>query len=53
MPSLLRRIQRDAHLVSRAAGDLDAARRGPTPLLKRLGRRWITRKSFEAARRAL
>jgi hypothetical protein len=53
MASLLKRIQRDAYLVSRAAGDMDAARRGPAPLTKRLVRRWITAKAFSAARRSL
>lgn len=48
--SLLKQIQRDAHLVSRAAGDLDAARRGPRVLGKRLARRYLTRELFRLLR---
>jgi hypothetical protein len=43
---LLRKIQRDAHLISRTAGDLDAAQRGPTVLAKRILRRQLTRTLF-------
>ena len=49
--SLLDEIARDAHLVSRSAGDLDAARRGPDVLAKRLIRRRATRTGFNLARR--
>lgn len=49
--SWLKRIQRDAYLVSRAAGDADAARRGPEVLAKRLIRRRITREAFSILRR--
>ncbi len=42
--SLLRQISRDAHYVSRTAGDLDAARRGR--LGRRLVRRSVTRRVF-------
>lgn len=41
--SFLKRIQRDAHLISRTAGDADALRRGPDVLAKRLIRREVTR----------
>lgn len=44
----LRRIQRDAYLVSRTAGDLSAAQRGPKVLAKRLVRRALTRAFFRA-----
>ncbi len=46
MASILKQIQRDAYLISRAAGDADAARRGPNVLAKRLIRRQITRSIF-------
>lgn len=39
----IRRIQRDAYLISRAAGDLNAAQRGPDVLVRRLVRRRLTR----------
>jgi len=48
--SALRQIQRDAYLISRAAGDLDAARRGPDVLLRRLVRRDLTRTLFRVLR---
>jgi hypothetical protein len=48
--SFLRRIQRDAYLVSRTAGDADAARRGPQVLAKRLIRRRLTRALFRGLR---
>lgn len=48
----LRRVQRDTYLISRAAGDLNAARRGPDVLAKRLVRRHVTRALFTALRRA-
>ena len=48
--SALRQIQRDAYLISRAAGDLDAARRGPGVLAKRLVRRDLTRAFFRVLR---
>lgn len=44
MSSLLRRLQRDSYLVSRTAGDLNAAQRGPGVLLKRVVRRQVTRR---------
>lgn len=49
--SWLKRVQRSTYLVSRAAGDLDAARRGPDVLAKRLIRRAATRKGFSLGRR--
>lgn len=49
--NIFRRISRDAHQVSKVAGDLDAARRGPAVLAKRLGRRLITRRFFGALRK--
>lgn len=48
--SFLKQIQRDAYLVSRAAGDLDAASRGPKPLVKRVVRRRATRGFFRTLR---
>ena len=48
--SALRQIQRDAHLISRTAGDLDAARRGPDVLARRLVRRDLTRAFFRVLR---
>lgn len=50
--SLLSQVQRDSHLVSRTAGDLDAARRGPDVLARRLIRRQATRTIFSALRKA-
>lgn len=44
--SLLKRIQRAAYFTSRTAGDLDAARRGPDVLAKRIARRIVTREIF-------
>jgi hypothetical protein len=41
--SALKQIQRNAHLISRTAGDISAASRGPAPLAKRLARRDLTR----------
>lgn len=49
--SVLRKIQRDAYLVSRAAGDLNAAQRGPEVLAKRLIRRRATRSIFSSLRK--
>lgn len=46
MPDLFRQISRNAHLVSRTAGDISAARRGV--LVKRLIRRNLTRALFRA-----
>lgn len=43
-----KRVQRNAYLISRAAGDLDAAQRGPEILAKRLIRRSLTRTLFQA-----
>ncbi len=51
MSSLLRRVQRDSYLISRTAGDLNAARRGPDVLAKRLVRRRATRAIFAALRK--
>jgi hypothetical protein len=48
--SALRQIQRNAYLISRAAGDLSAASRGPAPLAKRLARRDLTRMLFRVLR---
>jgi hypothetical protein len=48
--SALRQIQRDAYLVSRTAGDLSAAQRGPGVLAKRLARRDLTRTLFRVLR---
>lgn len=44
--SLLSQVDRDAYLVSRTAGDLNAAKRGPGPLVKRIVRRHIRRAIF-------
>lgn len=46
--SSLRRAQRDLYLASRAAGDLDALRRGPDVLAKRLVRRAWHRRVYQA-----
>jgi hypothetical protein len=43
-----RRLARDAHMVSRAAGDISAAQRGMPVLAKRLVRRALTRALFRA-----
>ncbi|WP_375483253.1 hypothetical protein [uncultured Jatrophihabitans sp.] len=51
MSSFLRRLQRDAYLISRTAGDLNAAKRGPDVLAKRLARRAATREGFTLLRR--
>ena len=48
--SALKQIQRDAYLISRTAGDLDAARRGPAVLARRLARREATRALFRVLR---
>ena len=48
--SALKQIQRDAYLISRTAGDLDAAQRGPGVLAKRLIRRDLTRTFFKILR---
>jgi hypothetical protein len=48
--SALKQVQRDAYLISRAAGDLSAARRGPATLGKRLVRRDLTRTLFRILR---
>jgi len=48
--SALRQIQRDAYLISRTAGDLGAAKRGPVVLGKRLVRRDLTRAFFRVLR---
>jgi hypothetical protein len=48
--SALRQIQRNAHLISRTAGDLGAAQRGPAVLGKRLARRDLTRTFFRVLR---
>jgi hypothetical protein len=48
--SALRQIQRDAYLISRTAGDLSAAKRGPVPLGKRIARRDLTRVFFRLLR---
>lgn len=46
----LRQVQRDAHLVSRTAGDLAAATRGPGPLVKRVAARSFARALIRAFR---
>lgn len=46
----LRRISRDAHLISRGAGDLAALTGGPVPLARRVARRSLTRLIFRALR---
>ncbi len=48
--SALRQIQRDAYLISRTAGDISAAQRGPAVLGKRLARRSLTRELFRVLR---
>jgi hypothetical protein len=48
--SALKQIQRDTHLISRTAGDLSAASRGPVPLARRLARRDLTRALFRILR---
>lgn len=45
---LLKQLQRNAYLVSRTAGDLDAAKRGV--LVKRVVRRRLTRAIFRGLR---
>jgi hypothetical protein len=49
--SFLKRLQRDSYLISRAAGDADAARRGPAVLAKRIARRKATRLAYQLLRR--
>ena len=46
----LQQIQRDAYLVSRTAGDINAAERGPDVLAKRIIRRKATRGFFQILR---
>ena len=48
--SALRQIQRNAYLISRTAGDLSAAQRGPGVLARRLARRDLTREFFRLLR---
>lgn len=48
--SWLSQLQRDSYLISRAAGDVRAAGRGPKPLARRLVRRSLTRAFFQALR---
>lgn len=48
MASFFKKVQRDAYLISRTAGDLDAARRGPDVLARRIIRREVTRSVFRA-----
>ena len=48
--STRKQIQRDAYLISRTAGDLSAAERGPGVLVKRLIRRDLTRTLFRVLR---
>lgn len=47
----LRSIQRDTYRVSRALGDLNAARRGPKPLARRLVKRAVHRREIGLLRR--
>jgi hypothetical protein len=44
--SPLKQLQRDAYRVSRLAGDLDAASRGPAVYARRRIRRSLTRTAF-------
>ena len=44
----MKRIQRESYLLSRTAGDIDAAQRGPKVLAKRLIRRKLTRTIFRS-----
>jgi hypothetical protein len=46
----LKQVQRDAYLISRTAGDLSAAQRGPAVLGRRLARRDLTRAFFRVLR---
>jgi hypothetical protein len=48
--SALKQVQRDAYLVSRAAGDLSAASRGPGVYARRRVRRSLTREFFRLLR---
>lgn len=48
--SFLRQLQRDSYLVSRAAGDAQAAERGPGVYAKRRVRRAVTRSIFRLFR---
>lgn len=48
----LRDLQRALYLAQRATGDVNAARRGPEVLAKRLIRRRVTRGVFQALRKA-
>ena len=50
--SALKQVQRDAYLISRTAGDLSAAQRGPVVLGRRLARRSLTRTLFRVLRSA-
>lgn len=50
--SALKQVQRDAYLISRTAGDLSAAQRGPVVLGRRLARRSLTRTLFSLLRGA-
>lgn len=47
----LRKAQRDAYLVSRALGDVQAAKKGPDALARRLVRRAVHRKEIGLLRR--
>ena len=48
--SALKQVQRTSYLISRTAGDLSAAQRGPAVLGKRLVRRSLTRELFRVLR---
>jgi hypothetical protein len=48
--SFLRTVQRDSYLISRAAGDVRAAERGPGAYAKRRARRYVTRSLFRLFR---
>lgn len=47
----LRSVQRDAYLLSRSLGDLNAAKRGPKPLAVRLVKRAVHRREIGLLRR--
>lgn len=48
--NVFKRVQRQSYLVSRTAGDLAAAQRGPRPYVRRRVRRAATRSLFRLLR---
>jgi hypothetical protein len=48
----IEQVRRDSYLLSRTLGDVEAARRGPAPLARRLARRDLTRAFFRFLRQA-